>query len=164
MPRPLATGDMLLYIGNDVHLPLNEMAANQLEQARRQFQIPYANVVSLQTRKPALREDDRHIIHKSSLGRAKQILQLYTTLKAHASRGVRIVHLWGDGKPLLNSLLCWMTQQLGLKLCFSPTGRLNFKGPLPTHAHILFPHEHVRDTFTTATNTQTNQQLIHYLK
>ncbi len=130
----------VVLLGNDVHLPLNEMAGRQVEWIRSHFGLPASRVVSLQSRKPAGADSAETIIRGSPapVHRLRQVASLFRSLGAFPHDASRIIHFVGNGNLLLRLALAAYARLTGRALLFSPLGRLS--GPWPKNAHVLVPH------------------------
>jgi glycosyltransferase involved in cell wall biosynthesis len=147
MSRRSQIGEKILFIGNDIHEPINEMAAKLADHAGQEFQVPYAKVISIQSRKPVLPGESRRVLPLGRGGRIGQILRLRKWLRHDIDPAIRLIHFWGDGKKPLNRWLIYEARRSGRSIVFSPTGPAPFQKNLPPCAHIIFPHPEAKQAF-----------------
>lgn len=130
----------VVLIGNDIHLPLNEMASWQVHTLRTHFALAPEQVVSLQSRKKILPESSETILNGNP-GITSRIRQLFSLL-AHLSHLPKnqssILHYVGNGNQFLRMVLSIFARFTGRKLVLSTFGRV-VRGPLPSHVHVIVP-------------------------
>ena len=138
MPSPV------VLIGNDIHAPLNEMAAWQVERIRERFDLPRDQVVSLQSRKTILNQTSETILRGSPrlIDRVPQAARLFFHLFRLPPNRSRIIHWLGNGNRALRLSLIGFTKLTGRKLVWSPYGVL--PGPWPKKSiTVIAPHKRV---------------------
>ncbi len=136
----------VVLLGNDIHRPLNEMAAWQVERIRERFAIPPEQIVSIQSRKDIPRVRAETIIRgrPGALSRSFQAVKLFTYLARLSHRRSRVIHWVGNGNRALRLALIAFTRITGRRLVWSPYGIL--PGPWPKGSvTVIAPHQKVLD-------------------
>jgi len=145
MPAPV------VLIGNDIHAPLNEMAAWQVERIRSRFELSRDQVISIQSRKLVGAQPQETILRGSPrlIDRARQAMQLFRHLLKLPPDHSRVVHWVGNGNRALRLSLMGFTRATGRKLVWSPYGVL--PGPWPKRSvTVIAPHQQVLEKISPA--------------
>lgn len=126
----------LVLIGNDVHRPLQEMAAHLTENLRAAAELPAARIVSLQSRK-ALTSAGETVVRKR-FGRALQLASLLVALRRFP-RSAALVYI-GNGNRALIGTLALFAKLRGQPFVLYPMGSVALP-PLLKPDWLWVPHE-----------------------